>query len=345
MKSFKDLIYFDVERARSLISLLDGGLINEISKAFEDASGSNGFFTVDVKIVKAKFGNTDKEKTITTQKIEVFHEMINEIEKKLDEHSLLNNLNSEFEKGGISFNQLMDKIPSMNYIKSTGWATFEDVERFKNIMGNFNDINRFIHRSPLVNSEEVKAVRKTISEAKEKLKSTTDSKARNLLNSQIKTLEKKLNDILDSSTKDDAIDKEFVDGTQKFLDTFSPERLNFRLIPFDNHIQFQVLANLKSKYIIDGDFNSIIYTYGTRPNIKLTCFGIITSAPRENDIRINPNNELDEIDYKHGTERFDLAFRNVFAAFEQFEKFFFTPQFPKVAISPIAIYREVHLKS
>ena len=38
---------------------------------------------------------------------------------------------------------------------------------------------------------------------------------------------------------------------------------------------------------------------------------------------------------------YDKAFRNMFASFENFEKFFFVPSFPKIAISPIGIYREV----
>ncbi len=42
---------------------------------------------------------------------------------------------------------------------------------------------------------------------------------------------------------------------------------------------------------------------------------------------------------------FDKAFRNVFASFEGFEKFFFVPSYPKLAISPIAIYREVAINS
>ena len=36
MKSVKDLIYFDTEKARSILSQLNQGLISEISRAFED---------------------------------------------------------------------------------------------------------------------------------------------------------------------------------------------------------------------------------------------------------------------------------------------------------------------
>ena len=38
---------------------------------------------------------------------------------------------------------------------------------------------------------------------------------------------------------------------------------------------------------------------------------------------------------------FIKAFRGVFSSFENFEKFFFVPSYPKISVSPIAIYREV----
>src|SRR5690606_6178798 len=114
-------------------------------------------------------------------------------------------------------------------------------------------------------------------------------------------------------------------------------------LPLDSFNDFQILANLKDKYLVDSDFESVIYTYGTRPNIKLSVFGVVTSCPRKDDQRVDPNDEFliyndSELDEAKG---FDKAFRNVFTSFEAFEKFFFVPSFPKIAISPIAIYREV----
>ena len=40
-------------------------------------------------------------------------------------------------------------------------------------------------------------------------------------------------------------------------------------------------------------------------------------------------------------QTFDKAFRNVFTSFEAFEKFFFVPTYPKITVTPIAIYREI----
>lgn len=94
---------------------------------------------------------------------------------------------------------------------------------------------------------------------------------------------------------------------------------------------------------MNGDFENVIFTYGSRPNIKLSVFGVITSCPQEQDVRVNLNDEYLAYDEDELSEEavYDKVFRNVFASFENFEKFFFVPSYPKIAISPIGIYREV----
>lgn len=58
----KDLIYFDLEKARSIISQLKGGLISEISRAFEDESEINTGIGFDLKLISGKVGSSGKEK-------------------------------------------------------------------------------------------------------------------------------------------------------------------------------------------------------------------------------------------------------------------------------------------
>lgn len=342
MKSIKDLIYFDVEKARSIISQLNGGLISEISRAFEDETELNSGLGFNVKIIKGNVGGKDKERQLRTEKIEIYHELLNQIEDELSKNKLLTDLNKEFESFGGSFNQFMDITSSFNYIKACGWSQFEDFERFKTIFSNFNEIQRLIFSSILSEDPTIKTCQKQIKDARKKIESLDrDRKAKEL--SRLKALEKELDSILQDRTDMYTLDEEFIRRMKIFLDTFSPNRLNFRLTPLESFNHFQILANLKDKYLVDSNFESIIYTYGTRPNIKLSILGIITSCPRLCDNRVNPNDEfLSYTDSElNDTQGFDKAFRNVFSSFEEFEKFFFVPSFPKLAISPIAIYREV----
>lgn len=339
MKSIKDLIYFDYDKAKSLNSQLSGGLISELTRAIEEEGGSSSDFGFDIKVLKGKVAASDNERTVRTEKIELYHELLNEIEKKLSENKVLKDLNQSLTTDGKSFNDFLNNVPNYTYIKASGWSSFEDYGRFKNIMSNFNEIQRLIYASAIENNPEIIGQKRQINELKRGLQKSNNHKEL----AKLKAVEKSFDKTIQEHTDANLLDETFVERVKTFLDTFSPNRLNFRLAPFDDFPEFQILSNLKSEYLVNGDFENVIFTYGSRPNIKLSVFGVITSCPREKDIRIDLNDEYLGYDDSELSEEaaYDKIFRNVFSSFENFEKFFFVPSYPKIAISPIGIYREV----
>ena len=86
MKSIKDLIYFDYDKAKSLSSQLSGGLINEITKAIEKEGGLNSDIGFDIKLLKGKIAGSEKERSIRTERIELYHELLNDVEKNLSKN-------------------------------------------------------------------------------------------------------------------------------------------------------------------------------------------------------------------------------------------------------------------
>ena len=154
MKSLKDLIYFDFEKAKSLVSQLNDGLINEISRAIEDENEDNSEMGFDLKILKGNLGEKSKERSIKTEKISLYHEILNSIEHDLSEYGLLTNLNQEYDQLDLSFTEFMEKIPEYSYVKATGWGGFEDFDRFKRILSNFNEIQRLVYSSQLMENPE-----------------------------------------------------------------------------------------------------------------------------------------------------------------------------------------------
>lgn len=336
MKSIKDLIYFDYDKAKSINSQLSGGLISEITRAIEEEGGLSSEIGFNIKFLKGNIGSSGKDRTIKTERIELYHELLNQVEDKLTENNILIDLNVSLT---TSFNDFLEEVPKYNYIKANGWSSFEDFERFKEIMSNFNEIQRLIYASVLESSPEIIAQKKQINELKRGL-----AKANNVKElAKLKAIEKQFDSTLEELSAAQLLDETFVERVKTFLDTFSPNRLNFRLAPFDLFPEFQILSNLKSQYLVNGNFENVIFTYGSRPNIKLTVFGVITSCPRKKDIRVDLNDEFLAYEDEELTEAvaYDKIFRNVFSSFENFEKFFFVPSYPKIAISPIAIYTEV----
>lgn len=342
MKSIKDLIYFDLEKARSLISQIKGGLISEISRAFEEEGELNSELGFDLKLIKGKLGGKDKEKHIKFEKVEIYHELLNQIESELNNKKLLTDINESFEKFNGSYNDFIKTTQNFSFIKANGWSQFEDFERLKHIFSNFNEIQRLIFSSEVLENPDVKILQQQIKDAKKSAQHLERNQKAKELN-RLKAFEKQFDNKLKELTDIHIFDDDYINRMKMFLDTFSPNRLNFRLLPLDVFNDFQILANLKEKYLVDSNFESIIYTYGTRPNIKLSVLGIVTSCPQPTDERVDPNDEylLYNDDELNEVQGFDKAFRNVFNSFEAFEKFFFVPSFPKLAISPIAIYREV----
>ena len=345
MKTIKDLIYFDYDKAKSLNSQLKGGIVSELTKVMEEEGAISSEIGFDIKVLKGKVGGTDKEKTLRTEKIELYHELLNEIEKTLSEKKTLTNINEEFEKSGGSFNDFLKIVPEFTYIKSTGWSSFEDFERFKRILTNFNEIQRLIFASALENNPEIIQFKEQINDLRKEIKSSTKSNKTAELR-KLRAIEKNFDKTIEKESGAVFLDEIFIDRVKTFLNTFSPNRLNFRLAPFDVFNDFQILANLKSEYLVNGDFENVIFTYGSRPNVKLSVFGIVTSCPQKEDVRVDLNDEyLGYADDELSDEAvFEKAFRGVFSSFEAFEKFFFVPTFPKISVSPIAIYREVKIE-
>ncbi len=207
-------------------------------------------------------------------------------------------------------------------------------------MSNFNEIQRLIYSSALTETPEYKSHKEEINNLRRELKTKPNpNKEINKLNA----LERKYDKMIEDQMNATLLDETFIERVKVFLDTFSANRLNFRLAPFDIFNDFQILANLKGDYLVNGNFDDIIYTYGSRPNIKLSIFGVVTSCPQKSDQRVDLNDEYIGYDNSEleDSEVFIKAFRGVFSSFEAFEKFFFVPSFPKIAVSPISIYQEI----
>ena len=344
MDSIKDLIYFDYDKAKSINSQLSGGIISEITKAIENEVGLESEIGFDIKVLKGKIGAGDKDKTLRTERIELFHELLNQLEQSLIKHKVLTNINESLDNFESSFEDYLETIPQLTYIKASGWSAFEDFDRFQRIMNNFNEIQRLIFTSALDNNPEIQQLKEQLNDFKKELKS--NQKGNNHKEIQkLKAIEKRFDKTIEEESGAIFLDELFIERIKTFMDTFSPNRLNFRLAPFDIYNNFQILASLKNQYIVNSDFENIIYTYGSRPNIKLSVLGIITSCPQKEDVRIDLKDEYNNYEDTELSDEasFEKAFRNVFSSFEGFEKFFFAPSFPKISVSPIAIYREVKI--
>lgn len=172
MNSIKDLIYFDYDKAKSINSQLSGGIISEITKAIENEVGLESEIGFDIKLLKGKIGAGDKDKTLRTERIELFHELLNQLEQSLIKNKVLTNINDSLDSFESSFDDYLETIPKFTYIKASGWSAFEDFDRFQRIMNNFNEIQRLIFASALENNPEIQQLKEQLNDLKKDLKSS-----------------------------------------------------------------------------------------------------------------------------------------------------------------------------
>ena len=68
MSSIKDLIYFDYDKAKSLNSQLNGGIISELTRAIEKETGLASEIGFDIKVLKEVLAEMKKEKPLKQKK-------------------------------------------------------------------------------------------------------------------------------------------------------------------------------------------------------------------------------------------------------------------------------------
>lgn len=119
------------------------------------------------------------------------------------------------------------------------------------------------------------------------------------------------------------------------------------MFPLENHPDFQILANLKKDCFADNDYENFLFSYGAEPNLKLKMFSLITSIPpkvgKEFDTMLEY--DLKKENQLSDKESMEQAFRNLFRQFDNIEQFVRYSRFPNIVVYPIAVYREIELKS
>jgi hypothetical protein len=109
---------------------------------------------------------------------------------------------------------------------------------------------------------------------------------------------------------------------------------------------------------VDTDLGNLLVAYGTRPTVKLTVFGLVTSVPSESEEGFDPLSEYPEEDAdgsnlggevqdedaetdEQRAADYERVFRQMFRSMEGFELFSRPTRYPRITVFPIAIYRRV----
>jgi hypothetical protein len=338
----RDLIYFDFEKAASIYSQFEGGL-RERLEVTEDAGkdrSAGAKFGVP-KIAEAKLGVEYIEKTSTLETKILHHDLLTRVESQLNTMNLVADIRSRVEEETLSAENIRKSIGKKPYIIASGWSVIEDYRRILSISQKFNEITKFIARcatEAVKQSSEYQDLQLQIDAARQSAKTIKDRNKKAQAKLRLKTLEQSINSKVKSELS--GVDQYLLDGIQLWIDTFMPNRINFRIYPFDEFPSFQVLCNLKRECFVDQNLEHLLYGYGSRPNVPLAVFGLITSMPSKEGHKFDPLAEFKELEEKEDKTAFEESFRGIFSAMDEIEASMRYSRYPNLTVHPIAVFRQ-----
>lgn len=342
----RDLVYFDFDKAASLFSQLERGLLQEVRSSVETAKDERNVRKYDLKLFKPEFGGIASEKTSQLESRVLHHDLLARVEDALFERGLAVDVNSTVAELELTAQQIRSHLVTASYLRAEGWSVIEDYERIKKIAADFPAIQEFIGRCSIQSVQqtpEIQSIQRQLDDAREKANLETDRNKKAKALATLRAVEDRFLTLLRDAVGWGEVPRWLIDGIGLIIDTFMPARINLRVYPVEAVPQFQVLANLKRDCFVDGDLENVLFAYSTRPNVKLTVLGLITSMPEPSGDLFDPMREFEEQDggTPSGDTSFEKGFRDVFRGLEGLERLVRFSRFPNVTVHPLAVYRTI----
>jgi hypothetical protein len=367
-----DLIYLDFEKAASIYSQMAGGLVTETQAEVARETGRKGGIGAGVAAFRLDFGGEASDRTSQVESRILHHDLFQRIQGGLFEAGAACDLNAEFsEGGGADVTQIRERASSASFIRVRGRAVFEDFARVEEFAERFPDLHAFLTRCGTAGLDAIPEVgerRGAIAERRRKAEHVPNAKQRSAQLRKVEQEEEAFEAELASIAGMEAPpEKWLLDGIKTFITTFFPRRLILRLHPFPHLPDFHIMANLKRDCFLDGDLENVLFAYGSRPNLPLSVFGLVSSVPSGSDDLHSdapiggaisnqaepetaqaPDQLQDEAQAVGAGEpsseaAFEAGFRGLFDAMEGFERFVRFSRYPNLTVYPVAVFRTIRL--
>ena len=339
--NLRDILYFDFDKAASLVSQLEGGLAKQRAESSEETQDERNIRKYELlKVFKSEFGGIQTDKKAVLETKVLHHDLLVRLEETLIDLGFATDINGSVTlREDSSLDSVHKDISKSPYVKVEGWCAFEDFEKLYESTKNFNDLLGFIKRSEInsiLNIDQLKLQLDSIEE-----ESGKNSKRFKDARTQFKQAEKTVAEKIEQSK----LPEWLFEGVREWIDTYIDGRLNLRVCPFEEFPDLEVIANLKRACFIDDDLKHLMYGYGSEPNRKLCVLGLVTSVPPQDETTLFDMYEAyvdkEEVDGETEVETIERAFRAIFPALRNMEKFTSFHRYPRVIVHPIAVYRNI----
>jgi hypothetical protein len=346
--SLRDFLYFDSDKAASIFSQLSGGLITGIETRAEDASDQRNIRQYDLKIFKPEFGGVTSSTQVLQESRVLHHDLFSRIEQQLFEGGYAVDISQEITAESVGSGAAHERLHEAVYVRVEGWSVIEDYERMKNIATRYNRIADFISHctaSALEEHDGFRTIQQELEAARARVAEQGDRNKRAREERALARIQERFQQTIREISGLSGIAPWLVEGMGEFIETFMPDRINFRVYPFVELPEFNIMANLRRSCFVDANIENLLFAYGSRPNVKLTMFGLVTSLPSAKDEEFDPMAEFISGTLHDSTteeqRQFEEGFRGVFRGFRGFENMVRYSRYPNVTVYPIAVYRDI----
>lgn len=342
-KELRDLLYFDIEKASSLLSQFKEGLPTEITESEEASGSATGRLFGSLGMLGGEIRGSNTSREGRAQKKILHHDILRRVEGLLFSHGFALDLNEAAKGMDVDGEVLRELIEGVGYVRAEGSVSIEDYSRLQQLAEHFEFIADFISRcnqSALKQSDEYQKQKAQIEKLHNKIKNINDRNKKAKREAMINSKQKKLDQIIESLSEEvEKPDEWLLEGIRKWVDIFNPNQTHLRIRPFQSNNDIELISNLKEDCLFDDETRHMIFSYGGRPNLKLTMIGLVTSVPSKEESTFRPT-ELSG-NKRSDAKGFELGFKNMFGALDDLDSFSEFSNYPNIKVYPIAVYRKI----
>ena len=243
----RDLIYFDFEKAASLLSQIEQGLPRETERSLEFGTTSTSAVSADLRVLASKLESGESERDLELVRRVLHHDLLVRVEDHLFSTGAAVDLNDA--GSNLDFPDPRELIAEAAYVRVEGRVALEDYERLKVIARRFNELLAAIARSAASSAVDAQLLTQLeqqlqrayveVQAASEKKKTEAEALRRAVdLDQQIQTL-------FVTAAGLEELPAWLVAAIELWIETFMPGRLSVRVVPFDEHPTFHIVGNLR----------------------------------------------------------------------------------------------------
>lgn len=340
-KTIRDIIYFDFDKAASILSQLEGGLLREFHESLSDSDEVGAGMNLQFLSGGGKTSHSRSKLIVRS----LHHDLLTRVVETLKTRNLFLDLTEEYVFKTHEIDALHSELNARPYVQAKGDSRFHDFGRIKTLVHGTNSVIDFFAesaRDSIKKSEEYQTLVRSVDEAKQNIETINNRKQKSAAKKQLKSAETALEEFIEdavANARKSQIPAWQVKGVDSFINLVAPKRKLLVLQPFDDNSHLKLICNLKEDCFVDSDLDNLLFAYGSQPNVQLSVFGLVTDIPEKATSPSEGSPEKSNETTGDLVQQLERTFETLFDGIKPIENFGRFAYYPRITLYPLAVYR------